>query len=101
MRLRSMNWPIWPPSALSIERWSSFASRISRLKKAMTPMTFGPLRSGMAKAPRRLSSAEKAASGRFGSSAMSGIHSGRWRCQTRPGSPTSRASCAVARRTMR
>ena len=47
-RLRSMNWPICPPSALSIDRWSSLAWRTSLLKKAMTPMTSGPLRSGMA-----------------------------------------------------
>ena len=95
-----MNWPIWPPSALSIDRWSSLAWRTSVLKNAMTPMTSGPLRSGIANAPCRPDSFASIASGSIGSSARSGIQSGRWRCQTRPASPTSGAIRCVRRFSM-
>jgi len=78
-------------SALARSRRRRFSSvaRASRLKNAMTPTTSGPLRKGIAKAPRSPLASGCLLHDVLRSSEKSATHSGRWRFQTWPGRSSS------------
>ena len=85
---RSMNCPIWRPTASNIwRRWSS-GFRISGLKNSITPRKPLEPTMGNPNAPWSPSMAASGARGKFWSRATSGIQAALPWCQIRPGRPT-------------
>jgi hypothetical protein len=89
---RRTNWPMSAPSAANMSSCARSGAGRARVRYSIAPSTTPSASSGNANAPCSPAATASGMRGKFGSLTTSSIHAGAASAQTRPGSPSPRAS---------